>query len=228
MRYPGIFDEIMNSTKSLARIKSGLFFLCLIPSLEFFRVLISSTPSASSVEHLQRWTGSWAFNLLLLTLMITPLRALTQQHWLIRLRRMLGLFSFFYASLHAATFFGIDHAFVADEIARDVLKRPFTVIGFAAYALLLALAVTSNQQAIRMLGGRRWMDLHRSIYPTAILAALHYLWLSKWADFAWPLAYALAVGLLLGWRVKTWQKKAIPVPRVAILKPMKYFRKPND
>jgi hypothetical protein len=100
----------------------------------------------------QRWTGTWTFNLLLLTLCITPLRAMTEWHWLLRLRRMLGLFCFFYATLHFLSFIGFDHAFVIDEIARDIIKRPFVTVGFAAFVLLIPLAATSNQWATAQTG----------------------------------------------------------------------------
>lgn len=160
---------------------------------------------------MQRWTGSWTFNFLLLTLCVTPLRAWTGWHWLLRLRRMLGLFAFFYGALHLLAYLGFDHAFVVDAIARDVFKQPFVIAGFAAFALMVPLAATSNAWSIRRLGGRRWQELHRSIYLIAIIACVHYFWLAEAGQLPWPLAYAVAVAFLLGWRVRERRRKALPV-----------------
>lgn len=181
------------------------------------------------VEFVQRWTGIWTFNLLLLTLCISPLRAITQLHWLLRLRRMLGLFSFFYATLHFLSFIGFDHAFAVDEIARDIFKRPFVSVGFAAFVLLIPLAATSNQWAIRRLGGRRWQELQRSVYLIAILAAVHYFWLVKATALLWPIAYSAALAVLLAWRIKEHRRKATPAPtRQNTVKPLHFFKQRPD
>ncbi len=208
----------------VAQVKLALFLLALLPLGRLLWAAWTGDFGPNPVEFVQRWTGTWTFNFLLLTLCITPLRVWTQWHWLLRLRRMLGLFTFFYATLHFLSFIGFDHAFDPDAIARDIFKRPFVTVGFAAFALLIPLAATSNQWAIRKLGGRRWQELHRSVYLIGILAAVHYFWLVKATALLWPLAYSLALAFLLGWRVRERQRKAIPVPRFANAKPLKFFR----
>lgn len=210
----------------LGRIKAALFLICLLPAGRLLWAAYTDDFGPNPVEFVQRWTGTWTFNLLLLTLCISPLRALTGRPWLIRLRRMLGLFCFFYASLHFLAYIGFDHSFEIDAIARDILKRPFVSVGFAAFVLLLPLAATSSNRAIRWLGGRRWQDLHRAIYPIALLACVHYFWLVKATALLWPLCYSLAVGLLLGWRVLAWQRKAraaAPPPRAQV-QPVHFHR----
>jgi sulfoxide reductase heme-binding subunit YedZ len=210
------------------RIKAGLFLICLLPFSRLAWAAWTGDFGPEPVEFVQRWTGTWTINLLLLTLSISPLRSMTQLHWLLRLRRMLGLFCFFYAVLHFLSFIGFDHAFDIDEIARDIFKRPFVSAGFAAFLLLIPLAATSNQWAIRKLGGRKWQELHRNIYLIGILACVHYLWLSKAAALLWPVAYSLALALLLGWRIRERRRKAIPVPQFQAAKPLKFFRKTPD
>ncbi len=213
-----------DSPPPLARIKLALFLLALLPLGRLLWAAWTGDFGPNPVEFVQRWTGTWTFNFLLLTLCITPLRVWTQWHWLLRLRRMLGLFTFFYATLHFLSFIGFDHSFDIDAIARDIFKRPFVTVGFAAFVLLIPLAATSNQWAIRKLGGRRWQELHRSVYLIGILAAVHYFWLVKATALLWPLVYAVALAFLLGWRVRERRRKAIPVPRFANAKPLKFFR----
>jgi sulfoxide reductase heme-binding subunit YedZ len=153
---------------------------------------------------------------------------MTQLHWLLRLRRMLGLFCFTYATLHLLSFIGFDHAFSIDEIARDIFKRPFVIVGFAAFLLLVPLAATSNNWAVRKLGGRKWQELHRNIYLVSILACVHYFWLVKANALLWPLAYAIAVAALLGWRIRERKRRAIPVPQFKSAKPLKFFKQKPD
>ena len=212
----------------LARVKVALFLLALLPLGRLLWAACTNDFGPNPVEFVQRWTGTWTFNFLLLTLCITPLRVWTQWHWLLRLRRMLGLFTFFYAALHFLSFIGFDHSFAVDAIARDILKRPFVTVGFAAFVLLIPLAATSNQWAIRRLGGRRWQELHRSVYLIGILACVHYFWLVKATALLWPLAYSVALALLLGWRVRERRRKAVPVPRFENAKPLKFFRQKPD
>jgi len=212
----------------LARIKLALFLLALLPLARLPWAAWTGDFGPNPVEFVQRWTGAWTFNFLLLTLCITPLRVWTQWHWLLRLRRMLGLFTFFYATLHFLSFIGFDHSFAVDAIARDVFKRPFVTVGFAAFVLLIPLAATSNQWAIRKLGGRRWQELHRSVYLIGILACVHYFWLVKATALLWPLAYSVALALLLGWRVRERRRKAVPVPRFENAKPLNFFRQKPD
>lgn len=216
--------------RQLAGIKAGLFLICLLPFGRLLWAAWSGDFGPEPVAFVQRWTGTWTFNLLLLTLGITPLRVMTQLHWLLRLRRLLGLFCFFYATLHLLAFIGFEHGFAVDDIARDIFKRPYVSAGFAAVLLLIPLAATSNRWALRHLGGRKWQELHRSVYLAGILAAIHYLWLAVTEDTAllWPVSYALALGLLLGWRVRERRRKAIPVPRFAAAKPLKFFKRKPD
>lgn len=210
--------------RQFTRIKLALFLLCLLPVGRLLWAAYVDDFGANPVEFVQRWTGTWTINMLLLTLCISPLRALTQMHWLVRLRRMLGLFVFFYGVLHFLSFIGFDHNFAVDAIARDILKRPFVMVGFAAFVLLIPLAATSNAWAIRKLGGRKWQELHRSVYLIGILGVLHYFWLVKATALLWPIGYAIALGLLLGWRIKDRRRKAIPVPQAQTAKPLRFFR----
>ncbi|MGV0950626.1 MAG: sulfite oxidase heme-binding subunit YedZ, partial [Azonexus sp.] len=155
--------NIQKTTPPIAQLKVALFLLALLPLGRLLWAAYTDNFGPNPVEFVQRWTGTWTFNLLLLTLCISPLRAVTQWHWLLRLRRMLGLFTFFYATLHFLSFIGFDHSFEVDEIAKDIFKRPFVTVGFAAFLLLIPLAATSNQWAIRKLGGRKWQELHRNV-----------------------------------------------------------------
>ena len=227
--YGKISDMSFNpDQRQLGQIKIVLFTLCLLPFVRLLWAAYTDDFGPNPVEFVQRWTGTWTFNLLLITLCVTPLRAMTQMHWLTRLRRMLGLFCFFYVVLHFLSFIGFDHAFEIDDIAKDIFKRPFVTVGFAAFLLLIPLAATSNNWAIRKLGGRKWQDLHRNIYLISILACVHYFWLVKATALLWPLAYSLAVAALLGWRIRERKRKAIPVPRFQDAKPLKFFKQKPD
>jgi sulfoxide reductase heme-binding subunit YedZ len=140
---------------------------------------------ANPIETITRASGEWALRFLLITLAVTPLRRLTGLHWLLRLRRMLGLYAFAYAAAHFTIYLWLDQFFDWGAIARDILERPFITVGFAAFVLLIPLAATSNSFAIRRLGGRQWQALHRSVYAIAIFAVLHFWWLVK-ADIGRP------------------------------------------
>jgi methionine sulfoxide reductase heme-binding subunit len=216
--------------RQLGLLKAALFTLCLLPLSRLLWAAWTGDFGPEPEELVQRWTGIWTLNLLLLTLCVSPLRAITQMHWLLRLRRMLGLFCFFYAALHFLSFIGFDHHFDIDEIARDIVKRPFVAFGFAAFVLLIPLAASSSNRAIRQLGGRKWQDLHRSIYLIAILAAAHYFWLSKASALLWPLGYSLVLAALLSWRVREWRRKAVvPLPqKLQSAKPLKFFKQRPD
>ena len=184
-----------------AVIRAGVFLLCLLPAIRLIQAAFTGDFGPNPVEYLQQFTGTWTFNLLLATLAVTPLRTLAKAPWLLRLRRQLGLFSFFYASLHFLSFIGFDHAFDMGAMAWDVAKRPFVTAGFAAFLLLVPLAATSSNYAIRHLGGRRWQALHRAVYAVGVLACIHYFWLVKVTALAYPLIYAAILSLLLGWRI---------------------------
>jgi sulfoxide reductase heme-binding subunit YedZ len=150
---------------------------------------------AEPVEEITHRTGWWALTLLLVTLAVTPLRRLTGWNRVIQLRRMLGLFAFLYATLHVLTYFGLDQLFDLRYIAEDIVERPYITAGFAAWLLLLPLAVTSTRGWIRRLG-KRWQRLHRLVYPAAGLAVLHFLWLVK-ADTREPVVFGILLILLL-------------------------------
>lgn len=216
------------ATPPIGQIKVALFFVALLPLTRLLWAAYTNDFGPEPAEFVERWTGTWTFNFLLLTLCISPLRAWTQWHWLLRLRRMFGLFTFFYATLHFFAFIGFDHGFSVDAIARDIFKQPFVIVGFAAFALMIPLAATSNPWAVRKLGGHKWQELHRNIYLIGILAAIHYLWLSKVSALPWPLAYSLALGLLLAWRIRERRRKAIPVPQFPEAKPLKFFKRKPD
>ncbi len=183
----------------LAAVKAALFILCLMPLAQLAWLGWTDGLGANPIEFISRHLGAWALNFLLATLAVTPLRQLSGWHWLMRLRRMLGLFAFFYALLHFLAYVWLDQFFDWAAIARDIAKRPFITAGFAAFVLLLPLAATSNATMLRRLGGRRWQRLHRSIYAIAVIAVAHYWWLVK-KDFRLPLLYAILLGALLGLR----------------------------
>jgi len=169
--------------------------LCLAPFLVLTWDAYTQALGPNPVEAVVHFTGLWTLRLLLATLAITPLRQLTGRQWVLKLRRMLGLFAFFYASLHFAAYLVLDRSLAWDEILRDLTERPYITVGFAALILMVPLAITSTRGWIRRLG-RRWRQLHRLIYLTAILGVLHFLWLVK-ADLREPLLYSGLLALLL-------------------------------
>ncbi|MBN8474968.1 MAG: sulfoxide reductase heme-binding subunit YedZ [Sulfuritalea sp.] len=183
-----------------AQIKAPLFLVCLLPLAYYLRGAWTDTLGEDPIDALTRGLGGWALAFLLLTLTLTPLRKHTAWAWLARLRRMIGLYAFFYASAHMASYLGLDQQFDWLAIIADVVKRPFMVAGMLGFALLLPLAITSNDLALRKLGGRRWQKLHRSVYLVGLLAVLHYSWMVK-AEVAKPVACALLLAILLGWRL---------------------------
>lgn len=164
------------SAARLLLLKRAVFVSALLPLAVYVSLAAQNQLGANPIEHLTRSSGDWTLYLLTLTLAITPLRRLSGQQWLQALRRMLGLFAFFYASLHFITFIWFDHFFDLDEIWVDVWKRPFISVGFAAFVLLIPLALTSTKTMQRRLG-RYWSRLHRLIYLTALLALLHFWWM---------------------------------------------------
>lgn len=192
------------SPLQIGAIKALLFLLCLVPALQLALGLRMDTLGANPIEAITHATGEWTLRFLLITLAVTPLRRLTGLHWLLRLRRMLGLFAFAYGVAHLFTYLWLDQFFDWAAIARDILKRPFITVGFAALVLMTPLALTSNAFAIRRLGGRKWQALHRSVYAIAILGVLHYWWLVK-ADVLEPAIYALLLAALLG--VRAWWRE---------------------
>jgi sulfoxide reductase heme-binding subunit YedZ len=190
--------------RALPAIKAALFVLALLPlarllgagALGWFGGL-----GANPIELITRSTGTWTLVCLCAGLAVTPLRRATGLNWLVRLRRMIGLFAFFYAVLHLGTYVWFDQWFDLQAIVRDVIKRPFITMGFAAFVLMLPLAATSTDAMVRRLG-RRWGTLHRLVYLVAVAAVLHYWWhksgKNDYSEVGW---YAAAVVLMLGWRV---------------------------
>ncbi len=163
------------------------------------------------VEFITHFTGDWTIRLLVATLAITPLRKLLRVPDLIRFRRLIGLFAFFYACLHFATYIWLDHDFDMDAIVKDVAKRPYVTAGFTAFVLMIPLAITSTTGWIRRLGGKRWQRLHQLIYVSAIAAVIHYYWLVK-SDIRLPALYGLLVALELGYRLaakKPWKSATV-------------------
>ena len=182
--------------------KPLLFAVCLLPFASLVFRAFTDALGANPAEALIRGTGDWVLRLLCLTLAVTPLRQWTGRPELARFRRMLGLFTFFYLVLHFLSYAWLDMGFDPHEIARDIPKRPFALVGFAAFLLMLPLAATSFNRAIKALGARRWQALHRLVYAIALLALLHFFWMRAGKhDFAEVAVYAAIIGVLLGWRV---------------------------
>jgi len=183
--------------------KVAVFFLCLIPFASLVWRSLHGALGANAVETLQHATGDWTLRFLIFALCITPFRKLFNLPDLIRFRRMLGLFAFFYVCLHFITYLGPDQQFDLAGMWKDVAKRPFITVGFTAFVLLIPLAITSTAGWIRRLGGKRWQLLHRSIYFAAVLGVIHYYWLVK-SDVREPLFYGALVAILLLWRLGSW------------------------
>ena len=183
--------------------KVFVFLLSCVPLLVLICRGFHNDLTANPVEFLQHQTGDWTLRFLIFTLCITPFRKVLNLPELIRFRRMLGLFAFFYVSLHFLTYLGPDQSFNLAGMLKDVVKRPFITVGFAALVLLIPLALTSTAGWVRRLGGKRWQALHRSIYLCAILGVIHYYWLVK-SDVREPLFYGFLVGILLLWRFTEW------------------------
>jgi sulfoxide reductase heme-binding subunit YedZ len=158
---------------------------------------------ANPIEFITHSTGDWTLIFLLITLAITPLRKLSGQAWLIRYRRMLGLFAFFYGTLHLTTYVWLDKFFDVHAMFADIVKRRFITAGLTGYLLMVPLALTSTKWSIGKLGGKRWQMLHRLIYFSALAGVVHYIWLVK-ADLHKPLEYAFVLSVLLGYRVFVW------------------------
>lgn len=189
------------STRVLAWIRVGLFVSALVPLARLFVLGYADALGANPVEFVTRSTGTWTLVMLCVTLSVTPLRRLLDWPWLLRLRRMLGLFAFFYASLHFTTWLWFDQWFDPASMLADIMKRPFVTVGFTAFVLMLPLAATSTQAMMRRLG-RRWQELHRLVYAIASLGVLHYWWAKAGKnDVADPFVYALVVAGLLAFRL---------------------------
>lgn len=203
------------SAAAVSRFKPLLFLLGLFPLARWIWLGFNNGLTANPVEFLTRSAGTWTFVCLLVTLGITPLRRLTGQPALVRLRRMCGLFTFFYALLHFLSWAGWDQGFDPAAMLHDVGERPFITVGFAAFVLMSTLAFTSTHAAMRRMG-RRWQQLHRLVYLIGLLALLHLFWHKAGKnDFTQPIVYGAVLAVLLGWRVAVWlgaRRKAAALP----------------
>ena len=187
--------------------KPLVFGLMLLPLAWLFYAAAVNELGANPAEALIRSTGDWTLRALCLLLAVTPLRVITGTPALARFRRMLGLFVYFYATLHLLSYSWFDMGFGLQEIVQDIIKRPFILVGFSAFLLLTPLALTSFNRAIKGLGARRWQRLHKLIYGIAGLALLHFFWMrSGKNDFAEVFVYAAVLGVLLGWRVLIFRR----------------------
>jgi sulfoxide reductase heme-binding subunit YedZ len=200
--------------KALSRVKIAIFLLALVPLARLVWGGIDDTLGANPIEKITRSTGYWTLTLLMITLSITPLRRLTGWLWWARVRRMLGLFAFFYASLHFLTYLVLDQFFDWDSIVKDIIKRPYITVGFPAFVLLIPLAVTSTNAMIKRLGGKRWRYLHRLVYVTAIGGVVHYWWLVK-KDLTNPITFATILAVLLGLRLFFWASSLVKAKSLA-------------
>ena len=203
------------SDRGVTALKAFLFIAALLPlsylvaGAFFFPDWLGANPA----EYITRSLGDWTLRLLLLTLAVTPLRRIAGWTWLLRLRRMLGLFTFFYALLHLSSYVSFDHVFDVGEILKDIVKRPFITVGFTCFVLLIPLAATSTNAMVRRLGAKRWQALHRLVYLIAPLGVLHFWWMVK-RDLTEPIIYALLLGVLLGYRL--FSKLRGSGPRAAV------------
>jgi sulfoxide reductase heme-binding subunit YedZ len=198
------------STRQVTFIKAAVFLLALVP---IARIALLAGDKTNPLEYITHGTGDWTLYMLCITLAVTPLRRLAGINWLLKLRRMLGLFAFFYASLHFATFIWFDHFFDLHEVWKDVVKRPFITVGFAAFVMLVPLAATSTNGMVRRLGGKRWQALHRLIYIVAPLGILHYWWMKAAKNnIGQPLLFGIIVALLLGMRLY-WKREKLQAAR---------------
>jgi sulfoxide reductase heme-binding subunit YedZ len=180
--------------------KPVVFLLCLLPLAALGLRALHGELTANPIEFITHATGDWTLRFLVITLCITPFRKILHLPELIRFRRMLGLFAFFYACLHFTTYIWLDKFFDLSEMWKDIAKRKYITVGFTAFLLLIPLAVTSTSASIRRLGGKRWQRLHRLIYFSAALGVIHYYWLVKSAVIR-PLTYGAIVAILLLWRL---------------------------
>lgn len=202
----------MNKILTSKWTKVCVFLVCLIPFLDLlWRTvygLLQGLPfdtylTADPIKFITHRTGDWTIRFVIITLAITPLRKILKMPQLIRFRRMVGLYAFFYGCLHFCTWMVLDKFFDWPDMWADVHKRPFITLGFTGFALMIPLAVTSTAGWIRRMGGKRWQMLHRAIYVTAILGVIHYYWLVK-SDVRKPLEYGFLVAILLAWRLGAW------------------------
>lgn len=193
-------------------VKPLVFALCLLPLAWLVYGAASNALGANPAERLIRATGDWTLRFLCIALAVTPLRLWTKQPALARLRRMLGLYAFFYATVHFLCYAWLDQAWDVNDIVRDIAKRPFILVGSSALLLMAPLAATSFNRAIKALGAKRWQSLHRTVYAVVLLGLVHFFWMrSAKNNFAEVAVYAVVIGGLLGWRLwRRWRRGAAP------------------
>jgi len=188
------------SSRSVGRIKALLFVLALAPLARLVAGVLMRSLGTNPTEFVLRTLGDWTLIFLCITLAVTPLRKLTGWNWLLRLRRMFGLYAFFYVVMHFTTYVVLDRGLDVVAIPRDILKRPFITVGFTCFVLMIPLAATSTNAMVRRLGAERWQALHRFVYFIAIGGVVHFWWLVK-RDITQPAIYALVLAALLGYRL---------------------------
>ena len=187
------------SKKAMSWIKALAFLLAFLPLIRLIWLGVHDNLSANPIEFIERSTGFWALLFLLITLSLTPIRLVTKRVWQLQLRRMLGLFMFFYACLHITIYLWLDFSFIWADISKDIIKHPRILVGFFAFILAIPLAITSNRVMVRRLG-ERWKQLHQLVYLIAILGVVHFWWLVK-KDIREPLIYAIILIILLALRI---------------------------
>jgi sulfoxide reductase heme-binding subunit YedZ len=205
---------------TINRIKLALFVACLLPFLKLLFANCTATTGPDPVAQITHVTGIWALNLLLLTLIISPLRRLTHWNWLMRLRRTLALYAFFYASLHLLAYVVFDQFFDWAEIGKDISRRPYLMAGMTCFVLMIPLAATSTTAMMKRMGGRHWQMLHRLAYPVAAAGVVHYFWLVK-QDVTNPSVYAIILLVLFCARLTKTRHPAHDAGRLKGLKDMK-------
>jgi sulfoxide reductase heme-binding subunit YedZ len=194
--------------------KPMVFLVALLPFVWLLLAAVMDWLGANPAEALERSTGDWTLRMLCVVLTITPVRTMLVLPALARFRRMVGLYVYFYAALHLLAYSWFDMGFELGDIAKDIAKRPFVLVGFTAFVLLTPLALTSFNRAIRALGGRRWQLLHRLVYAIAVLAVVHFFWMRAGKNnFAEVAVYAVILGSLLGWRLLSFLRKRAYSPR---------------
>ncbi len=195
--------------------KPLLFIICLLPFAWLFYSALTDQLGANPAEALSRATGDWTLRFLCIVLAVTPLRVISGTPALARFRRMFGLFVYFYVVLHLLSYSWFDMGFDLADIAKDIAKRPFILVGFSSFVLLTPLAATSFNAAIKALGARRWQWLHKLVYLVACLALLHFFWMRAGKNnFAEVFVYAAIIAVLLGWRLHQYFKKKRLQPTV--------------
>ncbi len=196
------------TSRQIALLKAAVFVLALVPLAQMVYLTLAGA-LVEPLQYITRATGDWTLYFLCITLAVTPLRRLSKWNWLLKLRRMLGLYAFFYGLLHFTTFLWFDHFFDVAEMLKDVAKRPFILVGFIAFVLLIPLAATSTNGMIKRLGGKNWQWLHRLIYVIAPLGVLHFWWMKAAKnDLAQPALFTALVAILLLMRVWWARQKA--------------------